>query len=438
MLPSGHAREGLALSQAFLICPEPVRRLTAGVGTRFVALARVLVDAGHRVTLAIPNDPTEASIENDGIDVIHGDPTRLGEFAAGHDWVMLHGHLGNHYLSQRDDLPVVVDLYDPFMVENFHYHRELGFEPYRTDHATWRLQMSRGDFFLCSSEEQRLYYLGWLTALGRVNPVTAENDPSMRRLIVELPFGTVDTPPPGPARRSEVLPDVADDAPVIYFGGIYNWYDPLLVLDTLDELLERDSRTVVVFVDHPHPELTPLTAASHARQAARDRGWLGRQVRFESWRPFDRRFELAQISDVAVVTHRPGLETDLSLRTRLVDLLWLGLPVVVTAGGTMARVVAETGAGEVVQAGDSTKLAAAVRRLLDDPDRRRSASEAGRRWAETRDWGSAAEPLLDFAREPWRDPHRDRFTDLAPEAANAEEPAGQRLRRVLRRFGGGS
>lgn len=424
------------MSRAFLICPEPVRRLTAGVGTRFAALARILVDEGHRVTLAIPNDPSEASIEGDRIDLIHGEPDRLGELAAGHDWVMLHGHLGNHYLSQRDDLPVVVDLYDPFMVENFHYHRELGFEPYRTDHATWRLQMSRGDFFLCSSEEQRLYYLGWLTALGRVNPVTAERDPAMRRLIAELPFGTVDTPPPGPVPRSEVLPGVADDAPVIYFGGIYDWYDPLLVLDALDVVLERDPRTVVLFADHPHPELTPLTAAGRARQAARDRGWLDKQVRFESWRPYERRFELAQVSDLAVVTHRPGIETDLSLRTRLVDLLWLGLPVVVTAGGTMARVVSDIGAGEVVQAGDRDGLVAAIRRFLDDPDRRRSASEAGRRWAETRDWRSAAGPLLEFARQPWRDPDRDRFTDLAPAASNAEEPAGRRLRRVIRRFGG--
>ncbi len=261
---------------------------------------------------------------------------------------------------------------------------------------------------------------------------------SLLRLIVELPFGTADSPPPGPIRRSDVLPDVADDAPMIYFGGIYDWYDPMLVLDALDDLLDRDSRTVVVFVEHPHPELTPLAAASVAREAARDRGWLGREVRFEGWRPYDRRYELAQVCDVAVVTHRPGLETDLSLRTRLVDLLWLGLPVVVTAGGTMARVIAEAGAGEVVPPGDAKALAAAVRGLLDDPDRRRLASGAGRRWAETRDWRSAAGPLLDFARQPWRDPHRDRFARLAPPPANAEEPAGQRLLRVFRRFGGGS
>ncbi len=141
--------------------------------------------------------------------------------------------------------------------------------------------------------------------------------------------------------------------------GIYDWYDPLLVLEALPRLLADDPRTVVVFVDHPHPELTPLTAAARTRDLARDRGWLGREVRFESWRAYDRRFDLAQVSDLAVVTHRPGLETDLSLRTRLVDLLWLGLPVVVTEGGTMAQVVRRTGAGETVPAGDAEALAAA-------------------------------------------------------------------------------
>jgi len=422
------------VSRAFVICPEPVRRLTAGVGSRMVALARVLVEAGHQVTLAIPNDPTEAELTDRRIRVLHGEPDRLGALAQGHDWVLLHGHLGNHYLAQRHDLPVVVDLYDPFLIENLHYHRELGFEPYRTDHATWRLQMSRGDLFLCSSEEQRLYYLGWLTALGRVNPVSTERDPSLRGLIVELPFGTPDGDPPQPPPRREVLEGVAEDAPVLYFGGIYDWYDPLLVLEALPRLLAGDCRTVVVFVEHPHPELTPLATAARTRDVARDRGWLGREVRFEAWRAYDRRFELAQVSDLAVVTHRQGLETDLSLRTRLVDLLWLGLPVVVTEGGTMANVVRRTGAGETVPAGDAETLAAAVRRLLADADWRHLASEAGRRWAAERTWSRVAAPLLAFAERPCRDSQRDRFVDLAPEASRAREPVADRVLRRLRRI----
>jgi glycosyltransferase involved in cell wall biosynthesis len=406
------------------------------VGTRFLTLARVLAEAGHTVTLAVPNDPSEADTDVDGVGFVRADPDVLGAQAEGHDWVLLHGHLGNHYLSQRDDLPVVVDLYDPFLIENLHYHRELGFSPYRTDHATWRLQMSRGDLFLCSSEEQRMYYLGWLTALGRVNPLTLEEDPRLERLIVELPFGTPDENPPPRPPRSEVLDGVDDADPVLYFGGIYDWYDPDVVLDALDQLLDDRPGITVVFVDHPHPELTPLAAAEQLRQRAADRGWLDRQIRFEPWRPYDRRFELAMVSDLAVVCHRRGLETDLSLRTRLVDMLWLGLPVVVTEGGTMARVVREIGAGIVVPPRDDRALAAAVATLLEDADRRHVAAEAGRRWAAKRRWHQVAAPLLSFAERPRRDRHRDRFIDLAPKASAAEEPVGNRLRRALRRLGG--
>ena len=420
-----------------MICPEAVRRLTAGVGTRFVALAEVLREEGHAVTLAIPNDASEAEAVGEGITVVTASPDSLGLQAEGHDWVLLHGHLGNHYLSQRDDLPVVIDLYDPFLVENLHYHRELGFEPFRNDHATWKLQLGKGDLFLCSSEEQRFFYLGWLGALGRVNPLILEDDPTLHSLISELPFGTPAGDPPVQPTRDGVLTGVDDGQPVIYFGGIYDWYDPLVVLDAIPALLEADPGTVVVFVDHPHPEETPLSGAAEVRRRAEEEGWLGRSVRFESWRPFDRRFELPQVCDLAVVTHRPGLETDLSLRTRLVDLLWLGLPVIATRGGTMSRVIDEIGAGATIPAGVPQALVAAVRRLLDDSAARQGAARAGRSWAARRRWRDVAEPLLEFAAQPRFDPHKNRFAEQAPQASTAQEPIANRLSRVMKRIRGG-
>ncbi len=424
------------MSRAFLICPEPIRAITAGVGTRFKTLSRILAEAGHDVTLAIPNDPAEAESFHDRLQVVQAVPEELGRQAGGHDWVLLHAHLGNHYLSQRDDLPVVVDLYDPFLVENMHYHRDLGLDPYRTDHATWRLQMARGDFFLCSSEEQRLYYLGWLTALGRVNPMALDTDRTLAGLIVELPFGTPDSAPAPPPRRNQVLPDVKADAQVLYFGGIYDWYDPDVVLDALSSVLEHHPDAVLVFVEHPHPELTPSAAAERVKKRAAKQGWLGTTVRFVPWRPFDRRFEIPQICDLAVVTHRPGLETDLSLRTRLVDLMWLGLPTVVTAGGTMAGIIEELGAGEVVPAENAEALSSAICGLLADGPRRERAKEAARNWAAGRTWQRVAEPLLRFAENPWRDPSRERFESLAPGAVVAEEPLLRRIQRALRRQGG--
>jgi len=425
------------MSRAFLICPEPVRAITAGVGTRFLTLARVLAQAGHEVSLAVPNDPDEADLSVDRVTVVRADPETLGSQADGHDWVLLHAHLGNHYLSQRDDLPVVVDLYDPFLVENLHYHRELGFEPYATDHATWRLQMARGDLFLCSSEEQRLYYLGWLSALGRVNPLTLESDATLDHLIVELPFGTPSESPLAPPPRADILPDLDDDAPLLYFGGIYDWYDPEVVLEALPMLLDRDPKTTVIFVEHPHPELTPQAVAARVRELAERKGWLGSTVRFEPWRRYERRFDLAQVCDLAVVTHRPGLETDLSLRTRLVDLMWLGLPTVVTAGGTMARVIGEVGGGLVAAPGDADAVGSAVIELLSDDGLREQAAAAARTWAAGRTWNTVAAPLLEFAAAPRRDPHRQRFEEISPGAVVGEEPLLRRIQRALRRQRGG-
>jgi glycosyltransferase involved in cell wall biosynthesis len=426
------------MSRCFLICPEPIRRLTAGVGTRFLVLSRLLAEAGHPVTLALPNDPAEAAGVAAGVELIRAEPDHLGAQARGHDWVLLQGYLGNHYLAQRNDQPVVIDLYDPFLIENLHYHREIGFDPFLSDHATWRLQLSRGDFFLCSSEEQRLYYLGLLTALGRVNPLAQEHDASLERLIVELPFGAPEGDPSLPPVRGQVLPGVADTAPVLYYGGIYDWYDPQVLLDALPELLARDPRTSVVFVEHPHPDLQPMSVAARALARAEQQGWLGRQVQLVPWRPYQQRFEVPQVADLAVVTHQRGLETDLSLRTRLVDLLWLGLPLVVTAGGTMARVVRETGAGLVVPPGDPPALVAAIRTLLDDSELHRQASAAGRSWAATRTWQALARPLLEFAERPWRDRHKERFAAVAPGPVSAREPLARRLARRLRRLGGRS
>jgi hypothetical protein len=234
-----------------------------------------------------------------------------------------------------------------------------------------------------------------------------------------------------------VLSDIRHGAPVLYFGGIYDWYDPEVVLEALPVLLERDPETVVLFADQPHPELTPLGIAERAKKSARAKGWLGSSVRFEAWRPYERRYELAQVADLAVVTHRAGIESDLSLRTRLVDLMWLGLPAVVTEGGTMARAIHRCGAGEVVPAGDADRLGAAVVEFLDDDARRERAGSAARAWAQDNTWSKVTRPLLEFADAPWRDPSRGRFEEIAPREVTGEEPLLQRIQRVLRRQRGG-
>ena len=85
------------------------------------------------------------------------------------------------------------------------------------------LQLARGDFFLCSSAEQRLFYLGFLTALGRINPERVAADPTLAGLIAPVPFGAARR---AAARTGRCLPPRAPGERRLLFGGLYDWYDP--------------------------------------------------------------------------------------------------------------------------------------------------------------------------------------------------------------------
>ena len=81
---------------------------------------------------------------------------------------------------------IVVDLYDPFHLEQLEQTRELTAPSARRASIAARRvdvlneQLRRGDFFLCASERQRDFWLGQLAALGRVNPATYDATPRSR------------------------------------------------------------------------------------------------------------------------------------------------------------------------------------------------------------------------------------------------------------------
>jgi len=101
----------------------------------------------------------------------------------------------------------------------------------------------------------------------------------------------------------------------------------------------------------------------------------------------------------------PSLETELSFRTRVLDFLWAGLPVVSTAGGPAARLVEKSGSGRVVPA-RADALAAAVVTLLRDEEARARASERALDTAKSFRWSRTLEPLVRFAAAPRRIPRR--------------------------------
>jgi hypothetical protein len=350
----------------------------------------------------------------------------LARLLADCDGAVSQGQLANDLLLECPGLPVAIDLYDPWLVENLHYSATLGLDPYRNDHATWVLQMSRGDFFLCSSAEQRLFYLGFLAALGRVNPERLAIDPTLSDLIAPVPFGVAEELPP---HRPFLPPREAGERRLL-FGGLYDWYDPWTLLAAL-ERLERVPWTLLV-VENPNPGSTPQRLMGEVEAWCGRRGWWGSRVRSIPWVPAERRYDLLREVDALAATHRPSIETDLALRTRFLDALAAGCPVVASAGGTVARLLAEEGAGWVVPPEDPAALERALSELLSQPAEVERRRQGGLRLAARFTWERALAPLVGFCARPLSDPTKDRFA-FRPATVAPRDPLGLRLKRRIRR-----
>ncbi len=340
-------------------------------------------------------------------------------------------------------MPAALDLYDPWLIENLSYLATLGLDPYRNDHATWLLQLARGDFFLCSSEEQRVFYLGFLAALGRVNPELAARDPDLRSLIDVVPFGVPEELPP----HQPYLPPRLSGERRLLFGGLYDWYDPWTLLEALSRIGPAGAGWVLLLIHNPNPG-TPQRLFADVEAWCRRRDWWGSRVRALDWVPVERRYDLLRDVDLLVAPHRPSLETRLSLRTRFLDALAAGCPVVTTEGGAMSRLLREHGAGWVVPPGDAPALAGAIVEALEAPglaldQAPPSAVDQAPPLAAWRQgaagllasfrWEQALAPLLRFCREPRRELTKERFVHTLGTAAPADG-AGFRLRRRLRRL----
>jgi glycosyltransferase involved in cell wall biosynthesis len=437
------------MTRVALLSSEPIRPRMAGIGIRYLEFARRLAAAGLETVLLSPAAAAEsAGLTLPGVELCRYDSRRLAEQLTGCHAAVAQGQLANDLVLAAPELPAALDLYDPWMVENLAYLSTLGLDPYRNDHATWLLQMSRGDFFLCSSEDQRAFYLGFLTALGRVNPELVARDPDLRSLIDVVPFGVPEELPP----YRPYLPPRPPGEKRLLFGGLYDWYDPwtlLAALDGSDGALDRHG-WVLLLIHNPNPG-TPQHLFGEVEAWCRRRGWWGTRVRAIEWAPVERRYDLLRDVDLLVAPHRPSLETRLSLRTRFLDALAAGCPVVTTEGGAMSRLLRDHGAGWVVPPGDAVALAGAIGEALgagggpappaaggSAPPAAGLSAPPAAAWRQgaaallaSFRWEQALAPLLRFCREPRRELTKERFVQSLATAAPPDNP-GFRLRRRLR------
>jgi GT2 family glycosyltransferase/glycosyltransferase involved in cell wall biosynthesis len=365
----------------------------------------------------------------------------LGAHVGWSDVVILQGHameLVPELKKASSTKIVVCDIYDPMHLELLEQGKDDTDEQRELDligvTKVLNTQLERGDFFLCASERQRHFWLGHLTALGRLTPALYDSDPTVRSLLAVAPFGLPGKPPqqtvsPVKGALDGIAPS---DKVVLWAGGVYSWFDPLTLVQSIDLLSRRRGEVRLVFLGmkHPNPEVPDMDIGEQTRLLARRLGLTGRHVFFnETWVPYQERQNWLLDADCGVTTHYEHVETTFAFRTRVLDYLWAGLPIVTTDGDSFADLVRTERLGVVVPAQDPAALADALERVLYDAEFAQACRERIATVRERYTWETVLAPLAAFCRNPV--PATDRLPGAEPLVANKPLRVGEIVRRDI-------
>jgi glycosyltransferase involved in cell wall biosynthesis len=433
------APELLERKKVLVITGDPIGVKLAGPAIRAWNIAQALADLQDVVLMSLTR-----------VEDIPA-PFRLVQVDAGHDrgfaqwerWadiIIFQGHAMESFdgLSGTKKI-VVADIYDPMHLEQLEQSKSLSLVEWnsRVEEATLSLnqQLLRADFFICASERQRYFYLGQLSALGRLNPSNYAADPDLNRLISVVPFGlNRQLPAHNRAVLKGILKGIAEtDKVLLWGGGLYDWFDPKTLITAVSQLSLRRPSVRLFFqgTQHPHPGVPEMAVVRESRELARSLGVLGSAVHFNgSWVDYADRHNY--LIEAGVSTHFSHMETAMSFRTRILDYLWAGLPMVVTEGDVFAELIERENLGIVVPAQDTDALADALERILYDKEFITEARENIVRIRERFYWDVVLRPLVTFVAAAHRAPDSNGLFGRPPRGRRAYSPMRVRGRRGVR------
>lgn len=388
-----------------IITGDPLSARLAGPAIRAINIA-TQVSKIHSVRLL---SMTGADLHRSDFETYFISPDRQHHMREHIEWadvILVQGYALDAFPELRDSAkPLVVDLYDPIHVEQLEQGRSVTLrkwvETVSDATAVLNEQLIRGDFFICASPRQRDFWLGQLSAFGRINPYTYQDDPNLRNLIDLVPFGiSSDAPVKTSGMLRGVIPGIGlNDAVIIWAGGIYDWFDPETLIRAVHKVSISHPEVRLFFMGtaHPNPGVPEMAIVQKARTLAAELGVLGVNVFFnETWVEYESRANYLLDADLGISTHFDNLETEFSFRTRMLDYVWTNLPMISTRGDYFADVISEHNLGLVVPPRDVDVLAAAISELLSN---KYALADCAANVATLRSnfyWEQAVSPLMNF------------------------------------------
>lgn len=376
----------------------------AGLQVRAYEMARALGRKGHEVSIAAlpPVPPREM---DSGVRYIPVDDIAS---ASRFDVWIATPLVAKHYYERLAGVPFVMDGYEApfgsFLAHGAALLPALGgrvMHDYRNTVLEFMRSLEHADLILCATGNQRICYLSLLCLLGRINPKYPAQD-----MVAIVQSGA---PPELPKYDA----GIGKAGPVVLWaGGAYSWFDPGAFVSAMPRIIAAVPEVRFVFAglggrDQIQDDPLEYPSARRILEIIRDSKELSARSRFVAWQPYADRGVLYSGADVGVCTYRAQIETVFSMRTRVIDMVWGGLPVILTEGDPLGASLEAHGAGATVAAESPDALAETVAALLKDPERCARMADAARKLASSEwSWDAQINPLHHFCLAPRFEPGR--------------------------------
>lgn len=393
------------MNKVLIISGEPVQQRMAGPGIRFWEFAQVL-SRQNEVTLSIPN---RTDLKSQDFDLIQYDAHTMARLLKKADVILCGAFMLSRYPALKTcNKPLVVDIYAPLILEGLESFGERGGNSgdgsYELVLSLCKEQLLYGDFFICANRQQRDFWLGMLVALNRVTPFIYERDKDLKSLIDIVPFGLSDLPPQHtkPVLKGTYKTIGKDDKVLLWGGGIYEWLDPFTLLRAMKEIsrVREDVKLVFPCANHPNADVRKKPVYEKAVQFSKELGLFDKYVFFLDWIPYTERHNYLLEADVGLSLHHQGMEAAFSFRTRILDYIWAGLPMIVSMGDVQSEMVEKNRMGLVVECGDERGVREAIFHLLDDHRLSDTCRQNVHKLIPQSTWSKCIRPLSEFCLNP--------------------------------------
>jgi glycosyltransferase involved in cell wall biosynthesis len=383
--------------------PTPEHTKVEGGGLRCWGLARGLRlnNSDLDITVAYHDSYKKEQFtqEHEGIRIATWTIEQVPDLIAAYDTVLVSYCMGELSVAVADairpDQQLVLDCYVPIYVEVSARDTDDLEGEYRAFHGDvgrWSHVLTRGDLFLCASEAQKQYYKGVLSGVGRINPATYGKD-----MIRIVPYGIYHEEPTATEKPITKMLDTNDKdvKKILWFGGIYPWFDLRNLVDAVKRLNDDvPARLVIVGAKNPfnnHPDFVrpyeELMAHIEADKRLKD------VVLIQEWVDFEKRADWYLDSDLVVVVNKIGPENELAWRTRLVDFLWADLPILTNGGDPLGEELLGQDAAARLHGLSVEEVAKGLRELLRDTGKLQGMQKKLRELKKSYYWDTVTELL---------------------------------------------